>query len=452
MSWEYELKAYLREIDRHLGHVDKQTKRSIRREVEEHLRQKVKDTMDEMNTRDLTTHQFRRILIAFGDPEEISKQYLEAVPSSSLKKGERERKKPWSVLFSITLAIGLIVFMIWMPADDDGNDGKKDDDPVMPDGPWFQGIDWSDHWGGAVAVSWSDGVFVYNGSSMFKWDNYPEGSYTGVSWHPNESKYVVTGADGTIRLSNSTGEHDLSIPVFDDFQEVEYHPSGEYALAVGARGLMAVINETNVSHGYIPDDLTSTDFYDTAWDPVNGSAIMVGYEREDFMKGSIIEYIPAGNDTINGTFFELDLPADISTCFGIEWIEEWSVFVVVCNSGQIYTIDENRTIVRINNTLTGQQPLLDVCYVSTEDSILIVGGNSGWNSYLQEYQRKFSRKVVLRYDGENLTLIEDDIGPHLQLCEWSPVDEHVIMLGSFGSSWTYKDGIITDLDIEDRTR
>lgn len=445
MSWEHEMKSYLHEIDRYLGKIDKPVKKSILKEIEDHLLAKVEDTKSELQTKRLSPHQFRQLLIAFGDPKEIAREYRRTVSAKDNQKHPGS-VKPWMPFIICLVVIVLLLAIIWSP--DSGDDDQDEEiDLSMPEGPWFQSVEWGPQHEWAIAVSESDGLFTYDGDILRNLTGYPEGKYTGITWHPTELMFVITGSSGTIMISNTTGEYDVSIPITDGFQEIDFNPSGEYALAVGNDGHMATINETNVSYRYLPDNITDTSFYDLDWDSNSGSALLVGYTSNNFLSGSIIEFVPGENETLNGTFFEISLPTDMSTCFGIKWIEEWNQFILLCNGGQIYSIDENRTVTRIDNTHTGLAPLFDAVYLPNEEKVLIVGGNAGYDSSQRTYRLDWSSRYVLTYDGENLQLIDSDLGPHIQVCEWNPIHEHAVMLGAFGSSWIYQNGTVFDIEI-----
>lgn len=124
MSELGEIKSYLKQIEKELGDIDQILKKSIIREIEEHLNDKI-DKTKSMNNGKVPEGEIKKILLEFGKPQEIAKEYQlqlseEIQPSRNIDKSTMKRIVLPLIIFVIVAL--LILSYLRLPVEDEDND------------------------------------------------------------------------------------------------------------------------------------------------------------------------------------------------------------------------------------------------------------------------------------------------------------------------------------------
>ena len=74
-----EIKAYIKQIEKELGDIDNNLKKSITQEIEGHLNEKIEQSR-KINNGKITEDEIKKILSDFGIPHEIALEYQRQLP------------------------------------------------------------------------------------------------------------------------------------------------------------------------------------------------------------------------------------------------------------------------------------------------------------------------------------------------------------------------------------
>ncbi len=139
------IRKYLMTIENELTEIEPRLKKSIIQEIRGHLYEKVEDLKKSKNILKLTSKQIENILKDFGEPKEISNEYLRQLSEerlSSHRKGGLTRKSIIAIIIIILLVISLLIpfFNIINVTDDNGNEGKIQTDTTIYPGIGLKNI------------------------------------------------------------------------------------------------------------------------------------------------------------------------------------------------------------------------------------------------------------------------------------------------------------------------
>lgn len=109
MSELEEIKSYLKQIEKELGEVDQDLKKSIILEIEEHLNEKIEQARS-MNDGKLPENEINKILSEFGKPQEIAKEYKLQL-SEEIQPPHNGKKSPMKKI-GLTIIIIVIITML----------------------------------------------------------------------------------------------------------------------------------------------------------------------------------------------------------------------------------------------------------------------------------------------------------------------------------------------------
>ncbi|WP_455392557.1 HAAS signaling domain-containing protein [[Eubacterium] cellulosolvens] len=448
MSEQDIIQAYLKNIDAELVDVDSGLRNSILQEIEEHLTEKIEDVKISKKVTKLSSKKIKEILKEFGEPKEIAIEYRRQLDEAQ-EFGKRAKK---SVTRSFILPfIGFIAIFILIVAviyysgylDNNDNSGSE------PEGPWLQAIAWKPNDDYCLVVGEGMPVVKYDGDNYTVIDSPYHSKYYDVAWHPSGDYALICGSEGMLLKFDGSYLTDLSLDINEKFSAIKFSPDGTYAIAVGTNSVIGIVTTNQSEYFYIPDNIVdSVDLDDLAWTGEGDQVLLVGYYSSTFTKGIMIKFTPGSDDVWNRTYSILPTPVHLSTCFSARWVEQWGCFLVTGNMGQLFMINEDWTIVEIQNTFSDIEPILDSVWHPIEKRVILVGGLIRWNEPEGIYELDKSTYHVLTTDGKNITLVDHGQGPHFLSCEWNPKDKTVIMIGAFSLAYEYKDGEISKLSVD----
>jgi len=110
MNMQPEIRSYLKKIESELAEIDRKQKKSIIQEIEGHLLEKIEQTKGSEEG-ELSSSEIKKMLKEFGEPEEISKEYLRQLSDEKISKRGKGRFSVKRVIFSL-IAIGIVASLI----------------------------------------------------------------------------------------------------------------------------------------------------------------------------------------------------------------------------------------------------------------------------------------------------------------------------------------------------
>ena len=447
MSNQSEIRIYLEKIGEQLTDMDRDTKNSILEEIEEHLNEKLEHIERKEDVSEISAEDMKIIIEDFGEPDEIASEYRRQLSGDEIRRkpGRSSRSKVVVTLLVLGVVVSLILAgFIYSVKDDEDKPNE-----VGLSGPWGQAVEWKPGGDHCLAVGEGIPIVKYDNLNVTIISTPVNKGLFDVAWHPDGDYAIICGSEGAMYRYDGETLTDLSFPMDDTIHAVKFTPDGDYAILVGRNGFIGYVDSVNWHYCYVPNSVVwDIDFYDLAWDKNGTTAIMVGNDPGNFMKGMIISFTPGKTDALNATYSVVSTPHELSTCFSATWVENWHKFMVTGNKGQVYLIDEDMNFTSIPNPFYESGPILHALWLPDEEKVLLVGGLAGWNSELLKYELEFSTRVVMTTDGNTLSLIHEGKGPHFLSAGWDPTSESAILIGSFGTAYRYQNGAIVEIVID----
>lgn len=122
-----EIRSYLKKIENELVEIDRKQKKSIIEEIEGHLLEKIEQAQGS-DGNELSSSEIKKMLKEFGEPEEISKEYLRQLSDEKISKRGKGKSSVKRVIFSLIaiciVATIIIAGFVYFGKDD----GKKEDE------------------------------------------------------------------------------------------------------------------------------------------------------------------------------------------------------------------------------------------------------------------------------------------------------------------------------------
>jgi len=115
------IRKYLWKIKKELGDIDNSMKRSILREIEEHLEDKLEQAGKPSKGTKISSKKINKIIEEFGEPKEIAKEYKRQLfdeKSASYKEKKRSFKNVVAAGLAIMIVLSLIISTVFLVISD----------------------------------------------------------------------------------------------------------------------------------------------------------------------------------------------------------------------------------------------------------------------------------------------------------------------------------------------
>ncbi len=126
MKLQPEIQSYLKKIENELAQIDRKQKKSIVQEIEGHLFEKI-DQARGSDEGELSSSEIKKIIEEFGEPEEISKEYMRQLSDEKISKRAKGKSSVKRVIFTF-IAIGIVASLIIVGFVYFGGDEEKKED------------------------------------------------------------------------------------------------------------------------------------------------------------------------------------------------------------------------------------------------------------------------------------------------------------------------------------
>lgn len=145
MSKYPKIRKYLRNIENELIDINLSLKKSILREIEEHLNEKVEDAKKSKKISKISSSEIDSILKDFGEPKEIAIEYRRQLSEERMsprrKKGSKKKRIMVILIFIFLMSSILIpIFNVLWLTNDEGNNYKELQDNIIYPGIGLKNI------------------------------------------------------------------------------------------------------------------------------------------------------------------------------------------------------------------------------------------------------------------------------------------------------------------------
>jgi len=110
MPMQPEIRSFLKKIENELVGIDRKQKKSIIQEIEGHLLEKIEQTQGS-DGNELSSKEIKKMLEEFGEPEEISQEYLRQLSDEKISSRGKGKSSAKRVIISL-IAIGVVASLL----------------------------------------------------------------------------------------------------------------------------------------------------------------------------------------------------------------------------------------------------------------------------------------------------------------------------------------------------